>query len=174
LKHHTLKFLLLAALLAVSTPLMAQAKFGYMDLEHVLRESKIGREAQKRIEAEFSKRDQELAQLAEKVNKAQADLERNYVTMATLERQQRERALNNSNAELQRRRREFADDLNQRRNEELAEVAARVNVVVKQIVETEGYDIVFREAVWISPAINITDKVMKALDQEQAPAPAAK
>jgi outer membrane protein len=169
-----LGMLMFAALIAASAPLLAQPKVGYMDLEHILRESKRGQEAQRRIDAEFSKRDQELLKMAEELNKQQADLEKNFVTMATLERQQRERALNSASAELQRRRREFADDLNQRRSEELAEVAARVNEVVKKIVEAENYDLVFREAVWISPAIDITDKVLKALDEAGAAAPAAK
>ncbi len=161
---------MLAALLAASLPALAQPKVGYVDVDRVLRESKMAQQAQKTMEAEFSPRDRELAKLVEQFNKMKADLDKDYVTLGDLERQKRERALSDANVELQRKQREFSEDLNQRRNEELAAVLARAGDAVKQLAEAENYDIVFREAVWISPAINITDKVIKALDNTNQPA----
>ena len=161
---------MLAALLAASLPALAQPKVGYVDVDRVLRESKMAQQAQKTMEAEFSPRDRELAKLVEQFNKMKTDLDKDYVTLGDLERQKRERALSDANVELQRKQREFSEDLNQRRNEELAAVLARAGDAVKQIAEAENYDIVFREAVWINPAINITDKVIKALDNTHQPA----
>jgi len=161
---------MLSALLATSVPAMAQPKLGYVDVDRVLRESKMAQQAQKTMEAEFSARDRELIKLAEQFNQTKADLEKNQVTLSDLERQKRERALSNANVELQRKQREFSEDLNQRRNEELAAVLRRAGDAVKKIAETEHFDIVFREAVWISPAIDITDKVINALDDIRAPA----
>ena len=165
---------MLAALLAASLPAMAQPKVGYVDVDRVLRESKMAQQAQKTMEAEFSARERELAKLVEQFNQMKADLEKNGVTLGDLERQKRERALSDTNLEVQRKQREFSEDLNQRRNEELAAVLERTGDAVKRIAEAENVDIVFREAVWINPAINITDKVIKALDEIRAPAPAAR
>ena len=160
---------MLAALLAASLPLMAQPKVGYVDVDRVLRESTQAQQAQKKMEAEFSARDRELAKTVEQFNRTKADLEKNYITLGDLERQKRERALNDTNVEVQRKQREFSEDLNQRRNEELAAVLARVDSAVTKIAQAENFDIVFREAVWVNPAINITDKVIKAMDEVQTP-----
>ena len=91
--------------------------------------------------------------------------------MSESDRRNRERELTDLNREFQRKQREFREDLNQRRNEELAGVLERANRVVRQIAESEKFDIVFQEAVWADPRIDITDKVVKALDDSK---PAAK
>jgi outer membrane protein len=81
------------------------------------------------------------------------------------DRSKRQRELSDLDKDFQRKQREFREDLNQRRNEELATVLERTNKVIKQIAETEKYDIVFQEAVYISSRIDITDKVLKALNK---------
>ena len=160
---------MLAALLVASLPLVAQPKVGYVDVDRVLRESKVAQQAQKKMEIEFSVRDRDLAKLVEQFNQMKADLEKDYITLGDAARQKRERALNDTNVEVQRKQREFSEDLNQRRNDELAAVLAQVDSAVTKIAQAENFDIVFREAVWVNPAINITDKVIKAMDEVQAP-----
>ena len=93
----------------------------------------------------------------------QSNLEKNSLTMPEAERRKKERDFGDLSRDFQRRQREFREDLNQRRNEELATVLDRANKVVKKIAEAEKYDIIFQEAVYASPSIDITDKVIKAL-----------
>jgi len=99
----------------------------------------------------------------------QEGLEKNAVTMSETDRKNKEREFNDLNRDFQRRQREFREDLNQRRNEELAAVIERANKAIKVIAEAEKYDIIFQDAVYANPRIDITDKVIKAL----ADAPAA-
>ncbi len=94
----------------------------------------------------------------------QENLEKNAVTMSESERARREREFNDLNRDFQRKQREAREDFNQRRNEELSGVIERANRAVKQIAETDKLDIVIQEAVWASPRIDITDKVIKLLD----------
>jgi len=124
--------------------------------------------AQKKIEQEFAKRDQELGKMAEQLKRLQDTLEKNTVTMSESERTKREREFADLNREFQRKQREAREDFNQRRNEELSGVIERANRVVKQIAEAEKYDVIFQEAVWASPRIDITDKVIKALDDSKS------
>ena len=70
------------------------------------------------------------------------------------------------NRDFQRKQREFREDLNQRRNEELAQVVEQANRVIRQIAEQEKYDIIFQDAVYANPRIDITDKVIKALEDK--------
>jgi outer membrane protein len=167
-----MRTLLLAAALAIAAlPAWAQSgKLGFVNTERILRDAAPARNAQKKIESEFKKRDQELAQIASELKKMQDELDRNSVTMSETQRRNKEREFGDLNRDFQRKQREFREDLNQRRNEELAQVVAEANRVIKQIAEQEKFDIIFQDAVFASPRIDITDKVIKALDSAKPPA----
>lgn len=140
------------------------ARVGFVSLDRILRDAAPAQRAQKKIEAEFAKRDQELGRAEQDLKKRQEAMEKNSVTMSENDRRNREREFNDTNREFQRKRREFQEDLNQRRNEELSSVLERANAAVKRIAEAEKYDIIFQDAVWASPRIDITERVIKALD----------
>jgi outer membrane protein len=145
-------------------------KFGFVNTERILRDATPAQRAQKKIEIEFQKRDQEMTRLADQLKRMQEDIEKNSVTMSETQRRNREREFADLNRDFQRKQREFREDLNQRRNEELAQVVEQANRVIRQIAEQEKYDIIFQDAVFASPRIDITDKVIKALDQGKPPA----
>jgi len=140
------------------------SKFGFVNTERILRDAAPAQRAQKKIEAEFQKRDQELARIADQLKRMQEDMEKNSVTMSEPQRRAKERDFGDLNREFQRKQREFREDLNQRRNEELAQVVEQANRVIRQIAEQEKFDIIFQDAVFASPRIDITDKVIKALE----------
>jgi outer membrane protein len=152
------------------TPVTVTGKFGFVNTERILRDAAPAQRAQKKIELEFQKRDQELARLADQLKRMQEDLERNSVTMSETQRRTKDREFGDLNREFQRKQREFREDLNQRRNEELAQVVEHANRVIRQIAEQEKFDIIFQDAVFASPRIDITDKVIKALDSGKPPA----
>jgi outer membrane protein len=160
------KILLALALAAVAPLASAQAsgKFGFVNTERILRDATPAQRAQKKIEAEFQKRDQELARIADQLKRMQDDLDKNSVTMSDTQRRNKEREFGDLNRDFQRKQREFREDLNQRRNEELAQVVEQANRVIRQIAEQEKFDIIFQDAVYASPRIDITDKVIKALE----------
>jgi outer membrane protein len=167
-----MRTLLLAAALAIAAcPAWAQSgKLGFVNTERILRDAAPAQRAQKKIEVEFQKRDQELAKIAEQLKRMQGDLDKNSVTMSDSQRRNKEREFGDLNREFQRKQREFREDLNQRRNEELAQVVEQANRVIRQIAEQEKFDIIFQDAVFASPRIDITDKVIKALDSGKPPA----
>ena len=165
-----LRAILLLCLLLPALSAQAQNKFGFVNTQRVLSESLPATRAQKRIEAEFQKRDQELARIADQLKRMQDDLDKNSVTMSDTQRRNREREFGDLNREFQRKQREFREDLNQRRNEELAQVVEQANRVIRQIAEQEKFDIIFQDAVFASPRIDITDKVIKALESGKPPA----
>lgn len=154
-----------AALLGVAAlPALAEGKFGFVNTERIMRDSTPAQRAQKKIEAEFVKRDQDLTRLADQLKRAQEELEKNAMTMAEGQRRGKEREISDLDREFQRKRREFQEDLNQRRNEELAQVLEQANRSIRLIAEQEKYDIIFQDAVYANPRIDITDKVIKALE----------
>jgi outer membrane protein len=141
-----------------------QGKLGFVNTERILRDAAPAVRAQKKIEAEFKKRDEDLARIAEQLKRMQDELDKNAMTMSESQRRNREREFGDLNRDFQRKQREFREDLNQRRNEELAQVVEQANRVIRQIAEQEKFDIIFQDAVFASPRIDITEKVIKALD----------
>ena len=142
-------------------------KFGFVHTERILRDSAPAMRAQKKIEAEFQKRDRELAGIADQLKRMQADLDKDAMTES--QRRTKEREFGDLNREFQRKQREFREDLNQRRNEELAQVVEQANRVIRVIAEQEKFDIIFQEMpAYVSPRIDITDKVIKALEGKPA------
>jgi outer membrane protein len=160
------KSLGVAAMLA-SAAALAQAqelKIGYVNSERVLREANPARAAQAKLEAEFGKREKDLAEQAGRLKAAADKLEKDAPTLAEAERTRRQRDLVEQDREFQRKRREFQEDLNQRKNEELAAVVERANKVIKQIFDQEKYDLILQDAVHWSPRVDITKKVIDALN----------
>lgn len=141
----------------------AEVKIGFVNTERIFRDAAPAVKAQKKLEKEFEKRDQELQRMAKQLQTVQEGMEKNSVTMSESDRRNKEREFNDLNREFQRKQREFREDLNQRRNEELAAVLERANKAIKSIAEAEKYDIIFQEAVYANPRIDITEKVIKAL-----------
>jgi outer membrane protein len=168
----------LASKFAIATVLAAavqlghaqELKIGYVNSDRVLRDAAPAKAAQAKLETEFGRREKELQDTANRLKAASDRLEKDGPTLSESERQRRQRELLEQDREFQRKRREFQEDLNQRKNEELAAVIERANRVIKQIFETEKYDLILQEAVFAGPRVDITDKVIRALNAQSAPA----
>lgn len=134
-------------------------------MERIFREALPAKQATAKIEQEFSRREKELQEIAARLKTMSDRLDKDTAIIAESERLKRQRELADLDKEFQRKQREFREDLNQRKNEELSLILDRANKVIRQIAEAEKYDIVFQEAVYFSPRIDITDKVLKALNK---------
>lgn len=158
---------ILAAAAVVAMPLMAQAqelKIGYVNSERVLRESAAARAAVAKLEAEFGKREKELNDQATRLKTASDKFEKDAPTLAESERNRRQRELVEQDRDLQRKRREFQEDLGQRRNEELSSIQERIGRVIRQIMEGEKYDLILVDVGFAGARVDITKKVMDALN----------
>jgi outer membrane protein len=164
---HLIAVLAAVASLTAATAATAQAadyKIGFVNTERLFRDAAPAKRAQQKLEKEFAARDAEIQKLSKQVRDLQTLLEKDGVTMAEAERRNRERDLANLSRDLQRSQREFREDLNLRRNEELSSVQERANKVILTIAEAEKFDLIIQDpVVYASPKIDITDKVIKAL-----------
>jgi outer membrane protein len=145
----------------------AELRIGVVDTERILRESAPAVKAEKKIEKEFSARDTEIKNVTQQIKDIQSLLDKEGMTLPDADRRNKERELDNLNVNLQRLQREFREDLNLRKNEELSTVLGLANKAIQQIAESEKYDLVLQEAVYRNPKIDITDKVIKYLENEK-------
>ena len=165
MKHLYLRFVLASSMLVLAMPLLAEDfRVGFINTDRIFREANTAKVAQTKLEQEFSKREKELVDLGNSLKTNSEKLERDLPTLSETQRSTKQRQLADQDREFQRKRREFQEDLNARKNEELQMVLEKANKVVKQVAEAEKYDLILQEAVYINPKHDITEKVIKAIN----------
>jgi len=158
---------ILVGLFAGVTALAAHAqefRVGFVNTDRIFREANTAKQAQAKLEQEFARREKELVDMGNTLKTASEKLERDAPTLSESQRNQRQKQLVDQDRDFQRKRREFQEDLNTRKNEEFQQVLERANRVVRQVAEAERYDLVLQEAVYINPKHDITEKVIKAIN----------
>ncbi len=156
--------LLLGAVFVTTQAQSQEFRIGFVSTDRIFKEASTAKSAQLKLEQEFSKREKEIVDLGATLKSAVDKFEREAPTMPEAQRTTRQKQLVDQDREFQRKRREFQEDLNSRKNEELQQVLERANKVVKQVAEAEKYDLVLQEAVYVNPKHDITDKVIKTLN----------
>jgi len=165
MKHLYLRSVLASSMLLLAMPLLAEDfRVGFINTDRIFREANTAKVAQNKLEQEFSKREKELVDLGNSLKTNSEKLERDLPTLSETQRATKQRQLADQDREFQRKRREFQEDLNARKNEELQMVLEKANKVVKQVAEAEKYDLILQEAVYINPKHDITEKVIKAIN----------
>jgi outer membrane protein len=160
----------LIGLFAGVTSLAAQAqefRIGFVNTDRIFREANTAKQAQSKLEQEFARREKDLVDMGNTLKTASEKLERDAPTLSEAQRNQRQKQLVDQDRDFQRKRREFQEDLNTRKNEEFQQVLERANRVVRQVAEAEKYDLVLQEAVYINPKHDITEKVIKAINNSK-------
>jgi outer membrane protein len=145
-----------------------ETRLGFVSTDRVLKEASTAKAAQTKLEQEFSKREKELTDQGSNIKTMADKFEREAPTLPETQRQARQKQLLEQDRDFQRKRREFQEDLNARKNEELQLVIQRANKVIKDIAIAEKYDFIFQDAVYVNPTHDITDKVIKALNASPA------
>jgi outer membrane protein len=161
-----LQLILSAALLLGASVQAQELKLGFVNTERVFRDAPLSIKAQKKLEQEFAKREQELQKLAKQARDLQTVLDKEGVTMSDSARRDKERELANLSRDLQRAQREFREDLNLRKNEELGQIQQKARKAIQEVAEREKYDLVIEGGVvYVNPKLDITDKVLKLLEK---------
>jgi len=168
LKSRTQTIFKTAALLAFCLFSFANAqaeesRIGHVSSDRIMRESAPAKAAETKIEREFSSRNKELVDISARLKSMAEKLDKDMSVLSESDRIKRQRELTDLDQAFQSKQRAFRQDLNQRRNEEIAAVVNRVQIVIKKIAETEKFDIILQDAIYFSPRVDITDKVLKAL-----------
>ena len=161
-----LRLLIASGLMMVLLDASAQeTKIGYVSTERILRESEPAKAAEARMETEFSQRRKDLQDFAARIKSLAEKLDKDSPVLAETDRIKRQRELADMDQDFQRKQRAYREDVSQRMNEETAKLNERTTKIIKQIAESEKYDAILQDGVYFSPRIDITEKVMKALNK---------
>lgn len=160
------KAVLLVSAMVLGAQSQADTKIGYVSSEQIMTKAAPFARAQKQLEKEFEKRKNDLMAISNKLRDMKTALEKGDVTMSESERQQRERDFNKLSGEFQRKGREYSEDLNMRQGEERKAIQDRTLQIIRQIAEAEKYDLIVQDALYSSPTVDLTDKVIRALSDK--------
>lgn len=160
--------LMLAGVMALSNSLnAAELKIGYVQVDKILQEAPQTAESGKKLEREFGPKSQELDRLQKQIRDIESTLDKEGLTLSETERRNKERDASSLKIEFQRKQRELREDINLRKNEELASLQDRINKAVQTVSEADGYDlVVYGGVAYASKKIDITDKVLKLLGKK--------
>lgn len=162
--HLSRSYLICLFGILISSAHADEFRVGFINTDRIFREANTAKVAQSKLEQEFSKREKELVELGNSLKVSSEKLERDLPTLSETQRTTRQRQLTDQDREYQRKRREFSEDLQARKTEELQQVLEKANKVVKQVAEAEKYDLILQEAVYINPKHDITEKVIKVIN----------
>jgi len=161
--NQILAFALLAGGFLSSTSAQ-ESRLAYINTQRITTESAIAKGAQAKLEQEFAKRGKELADLQQTLKNFSEKFDRDAPTLTESQRVVRQKEGAELNRDLQRKQREYQEDLNGRRNEELQQVLEKANKAVRKVADDEKYDLVVQEVVYSNGRHDITDKVLKLLN----------
>ncbi len=143
----------------------AELKLGFVRIDRILSESGSAQKASKKIEAEFAKREQELKVLTQQLKDIVEKLDRDAAVMAASETDKLKREATELDRDLKRKQQTYREDRTQRSNEEVQKIVEQANKVIRQIADTEKFDLIFQDAVYVSPKIDLTERIIKILDK---------
>jgi len=145
-------------------------RVGFVNTERVMREALPAQQAQKRLKIEIDKRDQEMRALVAQMKRLELALEKTSPPLNDTERREKQREFADLNRDFERKKQEYAEELALRRDEAMGQVLEQANRAIRRIAEQENLDAVFQEAAFASPRIDITEKVIKAVNAGPAAA----
>ena len=156
---------LVVGALALTSAVQAQDfKIGIVNTDRILRDSNVAKAAQTKLESEFLKREKDLNDAISAFKVSAEKFERDAPTLSEAQRVTKQKQLIELDRDLKRRQREFQEDLGARKNEENQMLFEKAGRAVKQVAESEKYDLILQDAAYFNPKHDITEKVIKALN----------
>jgi outer membrane protein len=159
--------LVLLVLFAFPLNALAETKIGFVNAARVLEEAPQADIARKQLEKEFAPRDQEIVKMQKELKSLEEKLARDAAVMSESEQRKQERDVLSLKREIKRKREEFREDLNIRRNEAFERLRKRVFEVIVAIAEQKKFDLIVSDGVvFASKRIDITKDVVDKLKTE--------
>ena len=161
-------FLVVLSLVCVSSSLSAQEiRFGFVNTAQIMNEVPQADAARERLKNEFKSRDEKIVALQNDLKTLEDDITKNSPIMSESIRNSNERKVVSLKRDIKRAKEEFNEDLNIRRNEELAKLQKQVYETIVAVAKEKNYDVILGDSVlFASKRVDLTGQVIEKLKQE--------
>ena len=155
---------LLAIFVPAGASFAADYKIGVVNAAKILEAAPQAEAARKKLEKEFATRDRNLAALQKDLKGLQDRFTKDGAIMSEAERARLEREIIGKRRELERDTKDFQEDVNFRRNEEMGKIQIKIKQAIDALAEEQSFDMVFGQGVvFFSGKVDITDAVIEVL-----------
>lgn len=154
--------------MSVPAQVLADAtKIGVIDMRKVVATSKESKTMMEKLQQEFKPREEKMINAEKALKEKSEKLHRNAAVMGDAEKSKLEKDIISGQRDLQRLQEEFREDASARHQEEMQKLMEKAKKVATDIAAKEKYDIImYQDAnLYVSSQIDITDQVVKALNQ---------
>lgn len=159
--------------LDLSNPAFSQAPEGVfvVDVQKVLSASLVGKAARSNIESEVKKAETRLAAQKQEVERLKSDLSKQQGVLSKEALEQKTESLKRKQRDLELGMADEQDKLKRKNAEEIEKVLAEIRKVLAKLAADRKYPVIIekdpRLVVYVSPNLDLTDRVVAALDQEK-------
>ena len=150
-----------------------QMRIGVVNVARLLEQAPQAQAAMNALQQEFAPRQRDIVAIQRALQEKQQTYDRDGQVMGEAERLSLEREIRDGQRDLEREQNDYMEDLNIRRNEELGKLQRSLLQQVQTHARNAGYDLVVADVLYYSNAIDITDEVLKGLQESFSSANAA-
>ncbi len=161
--------LLLVALFVSAGPVAAELKIAVLDTQRALVESEEAKALVERINRELKAEEAEAKSLNDDIKKLQDRLAKDGEVMSASEKRKVSKDIEDKQIDLQFMVNKLQKELNDRRQELLQQMVPKVDAVLKDLIELEGYDLILERGSlrYANPKHDITRKVTEKLNAKK-------
>jgi outer membrane protein len=151
--------------------LAADLKIAYVDIQKAVNECNAGKEAKKVITKEVEKFQRLIADKQRELQTMKESVEKQAPMLTADARATREKDYQNKLREFQRWGEDTQNEINQKRMEMERNISMGFQKVIQKVGADDGYTLILEKneniVLYVSKAIDITDRVVKAYDAQK-------
>ena len=142
-------------------------KIGFVNTSRVLKEAPQARRVEERLKAEFEPRQEQIRELRDEIIAIEEQLKSTDNSISVNTKRKNEREIRLKVSQLKFLEREFREDQNLRRNEEIRKLQQVIAAVLVQLGDSGSYDLILTEGVsYVSGQIDITTQIIEMLKSQ--------
>jgi outer membrane protein len=148
----------------------AEGKVGFINLQRLVNESKMGQAARENIKQLRQQRQNQLKTKLEEINALRTEVNEKREEMSLKERQDKIEVLQKAYKEYQRMVDDAKEDITREDKELVALILQKADGILKNVAKSNGYSIIIKDPNvlgYLDPGLDITDLVLKALDKKK-------
>ena len=160
--------MVVVSVLLMACSAVAGTKVGYIDLQRLVKESKLGKAAMEDIELLRKEKQKAIAGKLKKINTVKIDLETNEELLKDKEKKDRVDELNNLIKEYKRMVADAKEEIAKEDRELVAQILAKADGALKKVAKKKKFTMILKDpnAIgYLDPSVDITDLVLKELNK---------
>ncbi|MEA1946810.1 MAG: OmpH family outer membrane protein [Thermodesulfobacteriota bacterium] len=158
-----------ALLVGCSCTSDASAKVGYIDLKRLVRDSSMGKEARKQIQALSQEKEKAAFEKLQKIKQLKSELDEQNALLTENKKRDKLQQLQNLNKDYKRFIADSKEEIAQKDRDLVALILKNAEQIIKTIAKKGRYTLILKDPNvlgYLDPEVDITNNVLKRMDAQ--------